>query len=376
MWIAGGGTGGHVYPALAVVEALASRAGSAPVSRRRGAEAGVGVRWIGGRGGVEEALVGRAGIAFDAIPAGGVHGMGSVRAAANALKLVAGTLKAFWLAGQYVPDVLLVTGGFVSVPVALACRLRRIPIVVYLPDVEPGLAVKFAARLSTRVAVSVEDSSKYLPPHKVVVTGYPTRSDLARADRAEAMGHFGLDGQRKTLMVFGGSQGARSVNRAIGSILDWLLERYQLIHVSGSTDAAEARARRDAQPDASRRHYHLFEYLHEDMGLALAAADLVVSRAGASVLGELTVLGRASILVPYPYAWRYQKVNADYLASKGAAIRVDDDEGLAARLRSEIERLMHDDAARTEMQRRAKSLARSDAAQRLADLMIDLAEGR
>ncbi len=330
------------------------------------------MRWIGGRGGVEQDLVARAGLAFDAIPAGGIHGLGSLRAGLNALKLLEGALGAYRLAQAFRPQALLATGGFVSVPAAIACWLRRTPIVVYLPDVEPGLAVKFVSRLATRVAVSVEDSRQFLPPHKVVVTGYPTRSELARADRAEAIRRLGLDPNRKTLLVFGGSRGAHSLNRAVGSILEWLLARYQVIHISGSGDAAETRARREALAGEARSHYHLFEYLHEDMGMALAAADMVVSRSGAATLGEFPLFGLASILVPYPHAWRYQKVNADYLAARGAAIRLNDAD-LAEGLQPAIERLLGDDEARATMRQRAKSLARPDAAARLANLLIGLA---
>jgi UDP-N-acetylglucosamine--N-acetylmuramyl-(pentapeptide) pyrophosphoryl-undecaprenol N-acetylglucosamine transferase len=321
---------------------------------------------------VEEELVRRAGIPFDSIPAGGLHGLGPLRAIGNGLKLLAGVVRAIRLASAFRPQVLLVTGGFVSVPAAIACWLRRTPIVVYLPDVEPGLAVKFISHLATRVGVSVEDSRQFLPASKVVVTGYPTRSDLTRATRSDAARHFGLEPGRKTLLVFGGSKGARSLNRALGSILEALLARYQIIHISGSTDAAEARARRDALADDVKSRYHLFEYLHADMGLALAAADVVVSRAGASTLGEFPLLGVASILAPYPYAWRYQKVNADYLASRGAAIRLND-EDLARDLLPSVERLMGDDEVRGQMQARARSLARPDAARRLAELLTSVA---
>jgi UDP-N-acetylglucosamine--N-acetylmuramyl-(pentapeptide) pyrophosphoryl-undecaprenol N-acetylglucosamine transferase len=330
------------------------------------------VRWLGSRGGVEEELVQRAGIPFDAIPAGGLHGLGPLRAAWNGLKLLAGVFRALSLARSFRPQALLVTGGFVGVPAAIACWLRRTPIVVYLPDVEPGLAVKFVSRLATRVAVSVEDSKRFLPAGKVVVTGYPTRSRLARATRTDAVRRFGLATDRKTLLVFGGSKGARSLNRALGSILEAVLERYQVIHISGSLDVAEARARREALPDALKARYHLFDYLHEDMGLALAAADVAVSRAGASTLGEFPLFGVASILAPYPYAWRYQKVNADYLAARGAALRLND-EDLPGQLLPAIERLMSDDEMRARMGRQARSLAQPEAAKRLAGLLIDLA---
>ena len=364
---------------MAVVEAL------------REAQPDVVVRWIGSRGGVEEDLVARAGIAFDAVPAGGVHGLGPLRAAWNALKLAAGVVRAAGMARAFSPHALLVTGGFVGVPAAVACWLRRTPILVYLPDIEPGLAVKLVSRLATRVAVSVDDSLQFFPkgPRRTIVTGYPVRPGLARATRADAILRFALEPEVKTLLVFGGSKGARSLNRAVASILDALVARYQVIHISGPADAPEARARGAALPEETKGRYHLFEYLHDpaergvlsaplrgsasssDMGLALAAADVAVSRAGASVLGEFPLFGLASILVPYPYAWRYQKVNADYLTSRGAALRLED-ESLARDLLPAIERLMNDDAERRRVQERARALARPGAADRLAAMLVEL----
>ena len=371
MWIAGGGTGGHVYPALAVAEALAPAERSeapGPTSLRRQE---VNLRWIGSRGGVEEELVRREGIAFDALLAGGVHGLGPLRAAINVLKLLAGFVRALELARRFRPQALLVTGGFISVPAAVACWLSRTPIVVYLPDVEPGLAVKFVSRLAAKVAVSVAASEPFVPKAKMVVTGYPTRS-FEGATREAAIAHFGLDADRKTILVFGGSRGAHSLNRALSAILDQVLARGQVIHISGSLDAAAAEARRSALPLPLQKFYHVYAYLYDDMGLALAAADVAVSRSGASSLGEFPLFGLAAILVPYPYAWRYQKVNADYLVARGAAIRLND-EDLAGGLYPALDRLLNDDAARAQMRARAQALARPDAAARLADLVLSLA---
>lgn len=320
---------------------------------------------------MEQALVERAGIPFTAIPAGGLHGVSLVRMARNMLKLMAGTLKAWQLMGRRQPRAMLTTGGFVSAPVAAACRLRRVPILLYLPDIEPGLAVKFVAKFAAKIGVTTEDSAKYFPARKVIVTGYPTRSDLAQADRLAANRRFELVDDRKTLLVFGGSKGARSINRAIAGMLERLLVTYQVIHISGSIDAAEVQAKRDALPEDLKRHYHMFEYVH-DMGLAFAAADLVVSRAGASILGEYPLFGLPSILIPYPHAWRYQKVNADYLVTRGAAVRLDD-ETLSATLLPAIERILNDDAQRRAMSAAARSLARPDPAWQLAQTLQELA---
>jgi UDP-N-acetylglucosamine--N-acetylmuramyl-(pentapeptide) pyrophosphoryl-undecaprenol N-acetylglucosamine transferase len=266
---------------------------------------------------------------------------------------------------------MLTTGGFVSTPVAVACWLRRVPILLYLPDIEPGLAVKFVARLSTKIGVTTEESVKYFPARKVIVTGYPTRSGLAQADRLAASRRFELVDDRKTLLVFGGSRGARSINRAIEAVIEQLLAKYQVIHISGSTDAAEVLAKHATLPEALKRHYHVYEYMHE-MGLAFAAADLVVSRAGASILGEYPLFGLPSILIPYPYAWRYQKVNADYLAMRGAALRLED-EILNETLLPAIERLLDDEAQRRAMSAAARSLAQPDPALKLAQTLQELA---
>ncbi len=329
------------------------------------------ILWIGGEGGVEQALVERAGIPFMAIPAGGLHGVGLVRLVRNTLKLVAGTLKTWRLIGQHQPQALLTTGGFVSAPVAVACWLRRVPIVLYLPDIEPGLAVKFVAKFATRIGVTTEDSVRYFSARKVIVTGYPTRSDLAQADRPAADRRFDLLADRRTLLVFGGSKGARSINRSIAAALEQLLAKYQIIHISGATDAAEVQAQRAALPEELKRHYHVFEYVH-DMGLAFAAADLVVSRAGASILGEYPLFGLASILIPYPYAWRYQKVNADYLVTRGAALRLDD-ATLSETLLPTIERVLGDEAQLRALRAAARSLVRPDPAAKLAQIVQELA---
>lgn len=374
-----------MYPALAIVERLGISDRGARISDQRAEGKAEGqsaaseafvpstILWVGGEDGVEKSLVERAGIPFVAIPAGGLHGVGAGRAVRSLFKLIAGTWRAWQLIGQYRPDAMLTTGGFVSAPVAVACRLRRVPILLYLPDIEPGLAVKFVARFAKKIGVTTEDSVRYFPARKVVVTGYPTRSDLASADRMAALRHFDLVDDRKTLLVFGGSKGARSLNRAVQAISAQLLAHYQVIHISGATDAAEVQAKRETLPADVQRHYHVFEYVH-DMGLALAAADLVVSRAGASILGEYPLFGVPSILAPYPYAWRYQKVNADYLASRGAAVRLDD-ATLDETLLPAIEQLLNDPARLRAMSAAARSLARPDPAQKLADLWRALAGG-
>ena len=359
LWIAGGGTGGHVYPGLAVLEALR---GLGPVD----------VLYVGGQGSVEERLAARAGLPFAGIPAGGLHGLAPWRAARNLVKLALGFLAALRLGRRRRPDVLFVTGGYASVPVALAAWALRVPILLYLPDIEPGLAVRFIARLATRIGVTVEDSRAFLPARKVVVTGYPVRPEFAGIERAAARAALGLPDGEPVLLAFGGSTGARSINQAVVENVEGLLEVAHVVHISGERDWPWVAARADILPAPARGRYHPYPYLHgEAMGQALAAADLAVCRAGASTLGELPYFGLPAVLVPYPYAWRYQRVNAEWLASRGAAVILED-----ARLKDElvptVRSLLEDSAYLSEMRERARALARPDAAQRLAELLVGI----
>jgi UDP-N-acetylglucosamine--N-acetylmuramyl-(pentapeptide) pyrophosphoryl-undecaprenol N-acetylglucosamine transferase len=335
------------------------------------------VLWVGVVGGMEQALVAREGIKFEAIQAGQVVGVGLWRAVSGLVKLGWGVAQAAQLAWRYKPDVLFVTGGYTAIPVTIVCWLARVPILVYLPDIEPGWAVKFVARFAATIAATAEESRRYFPNKKVVVTGYPVRPSVmvAVTNRSHAMQHFGLVESRRTLLVFGGSRGARSINTALMEALDDLLADLQIIHLSGELDWPAVKTRRERLPDGRRVHYHAFPYLHEDMGLAFAAADLVVARAGASVLGELPMFGLGAILVPYPHAWRYQKVNADFLAARGAAVRLDDDV-LKEKLAGTIRELMNDPSRLAAMRASAQALAVPDAAGRIAAELVSLAEAR
>jgi UDP-N-acetylglucosamine--N-acetylmuramyl-(pentapeptide) pyrophosphoryl-undecaprenol N-acetylglucosamine transferase len=323
---------------------------------------------------MERELVTREGIEFETIQAGPVVGVGLFKALSGLGKLVWGTVQAWLSVSRWKPDALFVTGGYTAIPVALVCWLRRVPVLVYLPDIEPGSAVKAVARFATVVAVTAAESQTFFPNRRVVVTGYPVRSGMAAASRVDAVTHFKLTESRSTIMVWGGSRGARSINFALLDGLDDLLNDYQIIHVSGELDWPTVSERASRLPEGKRVHYHAFPYLHDDMGLAFAAADLVVSRAGASMLGEYPMFGLGAILVPYPYAWRYQKVNADYLAERGAAVRLND-EDLKMKLTATIRELLGTPDRLPAMRAAARALAVSGAARNLATELLKLMGG-
>ncbi len=347
-----------MYPALAVLEALTSQ------------HPNLETLWVGGEGGMEEELVKRAGIPYRSVPAAGVHGVGLRALPGNIAKLTRGVMASRRILREFKPDVLFYTGGFVAAPMAVAGR--SIPTVLYVPDIEPGLALKFLSRFSDRVAVTTLDSKKYFPrPERVVVTGYPLRADLSNWSREKATQRFGLDSAKPTLLVTGGSKGARSINMAVLHHLKELLEVAQVIHITGSLDWPVVEKAAQELPAHLQSRYHAMSYSHE-MGAALAAADLVISRAGASSLGEYPFFGLPAILVPYPYAWRYQKVNADFLAERNAAVILQD-ELLEDKLLSTIKDLLLNKNKLEAMRIAVKKLSHPNAASVIASQLVELA---
>jgi UDP-N-acetylglucosamine--N-acetylmuramyl-(pentapeptide) pyrophosphoryl-undecaprenol N-acetylglucosamine transferase len=345
--VSGGGTGGHVYPALAVARKIE------PSS----------ICYVGSRRGVEEEIVTREGIPFSAISAGGIRGLAPWTIAKNLLKLAKGFFQSLRIVRRFSPDVIFVTGGYVCVPVALAGRLCNVPILVYLPDIVPGLAVRFLSLLANRIAVTVEESARFFHQSKVVVTGYPVREEFFEVDKATSRRAFSLEEGLKTVAIFGGSHGARSINLAISSVLDELLEVCQVIHICGRSDFGWVMERREGLPKRLKSRYIICSYLHEGIAKALKAADLIVSRAGAATLGEFPALGVPSILVPYPYAGRHQDANADYLVERGAAVKIEDNE-LEERLLPTISRLLKEEHL-GRMGERMRALARREAAKQI-----------
>ena len=347
-----------MYPALAVHSALTSQ------------HPHLETLWVGGEGGMEEELVNRAGISYRSIPAAGVHGVGLRALPGNIAKLTRGVLASRRIVHEFKPDVLFFTGGFVAAPMAVAGR--NIPTVLYVPDIEPGLALKFLSRFADVVTVTAPDSNKYFPhPERIVLSGYPLRSDLSNWSREKATQHFGLDSMKPTLLVTGGSKGARSINMAVLKHLDQLLDVAQIIHITGTLDWPVVEKAAQELPAELKSRYHAMPYSHE-MGAALAAADLVLSRAGASSLGEYPFFGLPAILVPYPYAWRYQKVNADFLAEKNAAIILQD-ESLEDKLAMIVKDLLLNKHKLEAMRNAMKKISHPKAASVIASQLVKLA---
>jgi UDP-N-acetylglucosamine--N-acetylmuramyl-(pentapeptide) pyrophosphoryl-undecaprenol N-acetylglucosamine transferase len=378
--ICAGGTGGGVYPALAVAEQLRLQVDpltGASGLKVEGSEtfnlqpANLQLLWVGGEGGMEAGLVERAGIPFKAIPAAGVHGVGLKRLPGNLRKLVSGVSAAQKILTEFKPDAMFFTGGYVAGPMAVAGR--KVPSLLYVPDIEPGLALKSLAYFASCITLTSEDSKQFFPRKaRMVVTGYPIRSELAQWTKESGREIFGIKSDLPVLLVFGGSKGARSINLALFEHLDHLLEQMEVIHISGELDWEMVLAARTRIPERLSKRYHAYSYLHNEMGAALATADLAVSRAGASSLGEFPFFGLPALLVPYPHAWRYQKVNAEALAKRGAALVIDD-EKLKSGLYITVEKLLETPEKLATMAQAMRSLSTPNAASHIADELIGLA---
>jgi UDP-N-acetylglucosamine--N-acetylmuramyl-(pentapeptide) pyrophosphoryl-undecaprenol N-acetylglucosamine transferase len=368
-----------VYPALSVLKQLMSLKpeplGDIQAKTSQASSEELQVLWVGGSGGMEADLVKREGLRFEAIPAAGVHGVGLGALPGNLWKLGSGFFSSRRILRKFRPDVLFFTGGYVAVPMALAARITgRSKSLLYVPDIEPGLALKTIARFSDCITLTVEESGVYFPKHpSKVVTGYPLRPGLDHWTTTEARNFFALEEELPVLLVFGGSKGAHSINQALAGALSELLQDMQVIHITGKLDWQMMEQTRATLPTEQLNRYRPYPYLYDEIGAALRLANLALTRAGASILGELPLFGLPAILVPYPYAWRYQRVNASYLVKQNAAELIEDAQ-LAEQIIPKVRELMSDHAKREKMSQIMHSLAKPEAAASIASLVTSLAK--
>jgi UDP-N-acetylglucosamine--N-acetylmuramyl-(pentapeptide) pyrophosphoryl-undecaprenol N-acetylglucosamine transferase len=364
--VSGGGTGGHIYPALAVARAL------------RDARSDVELDYIGGVRGFERRLVAEhpmhAELAYHELVVRSLRSAGmSLHTVLDPARLAASVPQAWWLLGRLRPAALFTTGGYLALPLVLAARSRGVPTLVWEGNVLPGRATRAVGGFATRVAVSFPPTLHAFP-HNGFVSGTPIRS-FAGIDRAAARASFGVAADERLLLIFGGSQAVARLNAATSGAVPELVREWRVLHLAGEAGMAEAEAARARLPDDLRDRYRPMPFLTDRMADALVAADLVVGRAGSSTCAELTAVGVASILVPYPYAGAHQRHNAAWLAREGAAIEVPDEELDGPRLASEVAAL-RDDVRRGAMAAAALRLGRPDAAGRLAEELVALAERR
>ncbi|MYS79438.1 UDP-N-acetylglucosamine--N-acetylmuramyl-(pentapeptide) pyrophosphoryl-undecaprenol N-acetylglucosamine transferase [Embleya scabrispora] len=378
--VTGGGTGGHTYPALTTVRALQARLAATGGT--------LDVLWVGTADSLEARVAAGAGIRFASVATG------KIRRSANPLKMISpanikdmvrvplGVLQARRIISGFRPDVVLATGGYVAVPVGLAARLTRRPLVVHEQTVRLGLANRSLARRATRVAVSSESTLPLLPEAAratAVVTGNPVRPEVlsGQADKAvQVLGLAGFDRDRPTVYVTGGAQGSQQINTLVRDILPWLLSHANVIHQCGPANLADLQQHTATLSADLAPRYLLTGYVGPELPDVLALADVVISRSGAGTLAELTALGKAAVFVPLATsAGNEQAHNARHLHDAGAAAALLG-EATPQALRDAVEPLLTNPDRRTEMARQAQKHGRPDAAERLADVVLSAAGNR
>ena len=354
---AGGGTGGHVYPAVAIADAI----------RRLFPEAVL--EFAGTRDRMEWEAVPRAGYKIHPITISGFHRGQPLRNLTLPYKMAKSLRESLSLVRNFQPDAAVGTGGYVSGPVLFAASLRGIPIVIQEQNAYAGLTNRLLGKRATRIHVAFVEAKDYLPPERCIYSGNPTRRELLLADRSEARKHFGIPPEAFVLAIFGGSLGSRAINEAVLRHADELLEDDDVFVIwqSGNRYFEEMR---------QREHEHgrlrLMEYI-DRMDFAYAAADVVMSRSGAITCSELMVTGTPSILVPSPnVAEDHQTLNARSMANSGAAVLLPEAD-LDARLVEEFRAMRMDEKKRQEMAEAALRIARPDAAEHIARDVLKIA---
>jgi UDP-N-acetylglucosamine--N-acetylmuramyl-(pentapeptide) pyrophosphoryl-undecaprenol N-acetylglucosamine transferase len=348
-----------VYPALAVARAL------------RDAQPDLELSYVGGVRGMERRIVGDE-LPYHQLVVRSLRSSGrDAHLVLDPIRLAASAPQAWWLLSRLRPAAIFTTGGYLALPLVIAARARRIPTIVWEGNVIPGRSTRAVGRLASRVAVSFPPTLAAFPGRSFV-SGTPIRS-FAGIDRAAARSSFGVGPDDRLLLVFGGSQAVARITAALDDALERLLGGWRILHIAGESGLDRAEALRARLPAEIRERYQPVPFLTERMADALVAADLVLGRAGSSTCAEVAAVGVAAILVPYPYAGAHQQANAAWLADQGAASAIPDAQLDGERLLAEATRL-RDDATRDAVAAAARRLGRPDAAARIAEELLALAQ--
>lgn len=361
--IAGGGTGGHVFPGIAIAREF------------KKIEDNVEVIFIGTAYGIESVVVPREGFHIKLIRSEGIVGVDIFKAVRSAMKIPLSLRDSYVVLKEIKPDLVFGVGGYCSGPVLLTASLMKIPTMIHEQNSVPGLTNKLLSKFVDIVTVTYQESMDFFPKGKTVLTGNPVREEILNGVRERGYKSFGLDKGLFTIFVFGGSSGASSINRAVSETLVYLDEfkdRIQFLHQTGERDF-----------NTVRDFYHskgfrgtIIPFAH-NMADAYAVADLVISRAGATTLAELTVCGKAAILIPYPHAaGDHQELNARKLWDMGAAQMLLDRELNGKTLSQLIRYLFENPDAIGEMEKISRTLGRPEAAQKIVELAVWLIKGQ
>ena len=367
--VSGGGSGGHIYPALAIATELREKYQAEIV-------------FLGSDDGLETMVVPAAGFRLATVKAGKLRRYISWQTITGVLRVPVGVIQAIGIIRKFHPQVVFTSGGYVSVPAGLAARLNGVPLLMHNQDVPPLLSNKLVAPLATRISVVFADSLAYFPAHKTVQLGNPIRQamlDVRHIRPQEARKRLGFEEQQPLLLVTGGSQGARHLNQIVCEALPNLLTYCQVLQISGKELYSETQKLSNDTlthlEEPLRRRYRLVAYLNEEMPLALQAADLVLCRSGASTLCELAVMGKPSILVPLPPAIGSspQEANAEMFERKAAAEVIKDHDLKPRELVERVKYILSSSTRLEAMAEASSSFAKPQATQEIIAELVKIA---
>ncbi len=361
--IAGGGTGGHLFPGIALASFIQTKYPEAEII------------FIGTEKGLEAKVIPRLGYKLKLISVRGFVGKSLNEKAKSILKLLKSISECKNIINSFSPDIVFGVGGYASLPMVFTASLKKIPTVILEQNTVPGLANKILSKFADAIAITYPETIDYFPKEKVYLTGTPIRSEILSGDRQKALEIFGLEEGRLTLLIFGGSLGARKINKAITEGLPYLIplkDKIQIIHQTGEADYSwVSREYKNLSFKAT-----ILPFIY-DMAEAYVLADLIVCRAGASTVAEVTALGKASILVPYPYAaYNHQEINARRLLSRGACEMILDRDLNGEIISKKINKILTDAQIKKEMEMASLAFGKINASEKIVEIGQSLIKRR
>ena len=367
--LTGGGTGGHIFPLISVARQIRR------LAKDRGVET-IDFLYVGPKfDSQSEEVFRHEGIKTKYILAGKLRRYYSTLTLIDIIKIPIGVLQAFWILFKFMPHAVFSKGGYGSFPAMFVSWVYRVPVrVVHESDSVPGLANKVTSFFATRIGIAFPEAAVKFPLKKTALVGVPTRSDLCNQDVSVAQKFFEIKSQRPVLFVMGGSQGAESINNAIINILPELLSKYEVIHISGKQNYDKVRQNSDPfLMEDAKKHYHLYSFLTEELKFAFTLADLIISRAGASSIFEISRCEKPSILIPLKNsAQNHQRENAYIYAKSGGAIIIEEDNLTPHLLLERISKILDNEKTRKKMSTNAATFATKNSSELIAKEILTL----
>ncbi|RWR08188.1 undecaprenyldiphospho-muramoylpentapeptide beta-N-acetylglucosaminyltransferase [Siminovitchia fortis] len=359
--VSGGGTGGHVYPALALIRTIKEKHPDTTFL------------YIGTEKGLEANIIRRENLPFETVEITGFKRSLSFENIKTIIRFFKGVRRSKQIIKEFKPDVVIGTGGYVSAPVVYAAAKKKVPAVIHEQNSVPGLTNKFLSRYVQKVAICFESAKEFFPAQKVILTGNPRASEVAGKEGRGELARLGLKENIPTALITGGSRGARPINEAVIKSLAQLANKpYQVLYITGEVHFDDVK--KEVALIGDSPNVAVVPFIH-NMEEVLAEIDVVVGRAGATSLAEITALGLPSILIPSPYVTNnHQEKNASVLTSAGAAIMLPEKDLSGQKLIAALDDILLDDKKRKNMGEASMKLGMPDASDRLYNVLLDMIE--